>query len=92
MDPNPDPDAERRARLAWKGEILYAKSCGTRGRGGCVEGFVLHQLRVGNVEVVRDFLRFLEGRLVLLERDDPEGLKEMTENLIRRIRGHLEGR
>jgi hypothetical protein len=92
MDPNPDPDAERRARLARKGEILYAKSCGSKGRGGCAEGFAVHQLRVGNVEVVRDFLRFLEGRLALLERDDPEGVKGMTEGLIDRIRGHLEGR
>ena len=74
-----------------KGEVLYAKSCGTAGRGGCAEGFAIHQLRIGNEEVVRDFLRFLEGRLADLERDDPEGLRGMTEGLIARIRGHRRG-
>lgn len=86
----PDPvglTPDRRARLARKGEILYAKSCGTGGRGGCIEGFVTHQLRIGNEEVADDLLRFLEGRLADLERDDPEGLRGMTEGLIARIRG-----
>lgn len=81
--------SDRRAWLARKGEILYAKSCGQGGRGGCAEGFAIHQLRIGNEEVVRDFLRFLEGRLALLEADDPGGLRGMTEGLIARIRGHL---
>ena len=93
-DANPshvDPSPERRARLARKGEILYAKSCKVGGRGGCAEGFAIHQIRLGNEEVVRDFLRFLEGRLADLERDDPEGLREMTEGLIARIRGRRRG-
>jgi hypothetical protein len=86
MISKPASEPERRARLARKGEILYAKSCGTDGRGGCAEGFAIHQLRLGNEEVVRDFLRFLEARLALLEADDPEGLREMTEGLVGRIR------
>lgn len=86
MIPEPASEADRRARLARKGEILYAKSCGTDRRGGCAEGFAIHQLRIGNEEVVRDFLRFLQGRLALLEADDPEGLRGMTEGLIGRIR------
>src|SRR5256885_2375534 len=90
MSPGRGIDAEWRALLARKGEVLYAKSCGTEGRGGCVEGFAIHQLRIGNEEVVRDFLRFLEGRLVLLESDDPEGLRGITEDVVGRIRGHLE--
>jgi hypothetical protein len=84
-----DADADRRAALARKGEILYAKSCGAGGPGGCVEGFVTHQLRIGNTEVVRDLLRFLEGRLARLEADDPEGLRGLTERLVGRVRGHL---
>jgi hypothetical protein len=82
---------EHRARLARKGQFLYAKSCGTRGRGGCAEGFAIHQLGIGNEEVVGDFLRFLKGRLARLRRDDPEGLREMTEGLIARIRSRLDG-
>ena len=84
-----DLTSERRARLARKGEVLYAKSCGRGGRGGCVEGFATHQLRLGNEQVVRDLLRFLEGRLALLGGDDPEGLKERTGDLIGRVRGLL---
>jgi hypothetical protein len=80
---------ERRARLARKGEILYAKSCGTN--GDCAEGFATYQMRIGNHEVVRDFLGFLERRLATLGRDDPEGLRERTEALIARVRGLLEG-
>jgi hypothetical protein len=77
---------EHRALLTRKGELLYSKSCGAHGRGGCAEGFAIHQLRIGNEEVVRDFLRFLEGRLARLERDDPEGLRETTAELVARIR------
>jgi hypothetical protein len=79
--------AGRRALLAQKGKILYAKSCGTNGRSDCAEGFAIHQMRLGNTEVVADFLGFLERRLGQLERDDPEGLRAMTEGLIARIRG-----
>lgn len=85
------PTTERRERLARKGEILYAKSCGAKGRGGCVEGFVVHQIRVGNDEAARDLLGFLEGRLAALARDDSEGLREGTAGLIARVRGLLEG-
>ena len=93
-DANPsltDPTPERRARLARKGEILYAKSCKVGGCGGCAEGFAIHQIRLGNEEVVRDFLRFLQDRLADLERDGPEGLRAMTEGLAGRIRERLEG-
>ncbi len=85
------PPPESRARLALKGEALYAKSCRT-GRGACAEGFVVHQLRIGNEEVVRDFLRFLRARLADLEPNDPEGLRAMTEGLAGRIGEHLGGR
>jgi hypothetical protein len=82
---------ERRALLARKGEILYAKSCGAKGRGICAEGHAIYQLRLGNEAVVRDYLQFLEGRLAALESDDPEGLRAMTEGLIARIRESLGG-
>jgi hypothetical protein len=78
--------SEERGRLARKGEILYAKSCGAGGRGTCAESFVVHQLRLGRVEVARDLLRFLDDRIVVLRRDDPDGLLPTTEALAERIR------
>jgi hypothetical protein len=85
-----DLSPEERARLARKGEILYSKTCGTSGRGTCAESFALHQLRLGRVEVARDLLRFLDGRIAALRSDDPDGLLPMTEVLAARIRQHLE--
>jgi hypothetical protein len=89
MTAKPGSNPNRRARLARKAEVLYAKSCGTN--GDCAEGFAVHQLQIGNAEVVADFLRFLEGRLAQLETDDPDGLRAMTEGLIARIRGLTPG-
>ncbi len=71
-----------------KGTLLYAKSCGARGRVACAEGFAIHQLQIGNEEVARDFLRFLEDQLAELERGDREDLRGLTEGLIARICGH----
>ena len=87
VDPNLSP--EHRARLARKGEILYAKSCGAGGQGTCAESFALHQLRIGNVEVVRDLLRFLDAQLAALRVRDHDGLLAMTEGLAARIRRNL---
>lgn len=81
---------EDRARLARKGEILYAKSCGAGGQGTCAESFALHQLRIGNVEVVHDLLRFLDAQLDALRLHDHDGRHVMTEALVSRIRRHLE--
>jgi hypothetical protein len=86
----PELSAERRALLARKGRILYGKSCGTGGRGTCAESFARYQLRLGNVEVVRDLLRFLNSRLAALREHDPGGLLPMTESLAAEIRQHLE--
>jgi hypothetical protein len=77
---------ERRATLALKGEVLYGKSCGARGRAGCVESFARHQLRLGNVDVVRDLSRFVDGQIDLLRGYDPDGLLPMTEALAARLR------
>ena len=87
-----DLSPEERARLARKGEILYAKSCGKNGRGACAESFAVHQLRLGRLEVVHDLLRFLDGRLDALRSADPDGLLPATESLAARIRRHLEDR
>jgi hypothetical protein len=81
---------DERARLARKGEILYAKSCGAGGRGTCAESFASHQLRLGRVEVVRDLLRFLEGRIAALRRSDPDGLLPATQALAARILRRLD--
>jgi hypothetical protein len=84
-----DLSPEERARLARKGEILYSKSCGSGGRGTCAESFAVHHLRQGRIDVVRDLLRFLEGRIVALRSADPDGRLPATEVLAARIRGHL---
>jgi len=81
---------ERRALLAKKGQILYGKSCGASGRGSCALSFALHQLRLGNLDVVHDLLYFLEGELGMLKVHDPDDLRPMTESLVTRIRAHLE--
>jgi hypothetical protein len=78
---------EDRARLARKGEILYAKSCGV-GQGTCAESFAIHQLRLGNVEVVHDLLRFLVSQLDTSSPDVSRLVRTAT--LIARIRRHLE--
>lgn len=84
MPPELTPD--ERARLARKGEILYAKSCGARGDGTCAESFIAHQLRLGRDAVARDLLRFLDGRIAALRLDDPDGLLPTTEALAARVR------
>ena len=90
MDPVPSELSPReRDRLARKGELLYGKSCGTGGRGACAESFAVHQLRLGRVEVARDLLRFLDGRIDSLRSADPAGLLPETEALAARIRKHL---
>jgi hypothetical protein len=83
---------EERARLARKGEILYGKSCGRNGQATCAESFAVHQLRLGHVEVARDFLCFLDGRINALRAADPDGLLLATEALAARIREHLDDR
>jgi hypothetical protein len=82
--------AEDRARLARKGEILYGKFCGTGGRGICAEFFALHQTKLGNIEVVRDLLRFLDARIDALRARDDDDRLAITEALAARIRRNLE--
>jgi hypothetical protein len=92
MDPvHSELSPEERARLARKGQILYGKSCGMGGRGACAESFAVHQLRLGRVDVARDLLGFLDGRIAALLEDDPDGLLSVTESLAARIRRHLGG-
>ncbi len=81
--------SEERHRLARKGEILYSKSCGTRGRSTCAESFVAHQLRLGRVEVACDLLRFLDEQIAALRLNDPDGLLPTTEALAARIRRQM---
>jgi hypothetical protein len=78
-----------RARLARKGEALYAKSCGPGGRGDCAESFAVHQLGLGHIEAVHDLLRFLDDRINSLRSADPDGRLPATEALAARIRRHL---
>jgi hypothetical protein len=79
-------DTYRREVLARKGRTLYAKFCA--GDGSCAVSFALHHLRRGETEVVDDLVAFLEGRVVALERDNPDGRLEQTRTLLERIRGH----
>jgi hypothetical protein len=79
----------RRARLAQKGRVLYRKSCNPSGKKTCAEGFALHHIGRGEVEVVRDLLAFLEAEAEVLRRNDPELRLAQTKNLIDRVRHHL---
>jgi hypothetical protein len=81
---------ERRAGLARKGQLLYAKSCGANGKGTCAEGFALFHIGRGEAEIARDLLAFLESTIEALRGDDPEGRLASTEELAARIRRHLE--
>jgi hypothetical protein len=80
----------RRARLAAKGQILYAKSCGTKGKMSCVEGFALYHIERGEPEIARDLLGFLETRSEALRSSDPEGQLARTDELTARIRRYLD--
>jgi hypothetical protein len=79
----------RRARLAAKGRILYTKSCGTKGKMTCVEGFALYHIERGEAEIARDLLGFLETRSEALRSSDPEGQLARTAALAARIRQYL---
>lgn len=61
-DEEVDVSAERRAELAYKGERLYFKYCGTKGTGICAESFAEYHIWRGEYVVARDLLRFLVGR------------------------------
>jgi hypothetical protein len=80
----------RRARLAEKGRILYGKSCGTKGKRTCVEGFALYHIRRGESEIARDLLGFLETTRDALRSSDPEGQLAGTDELVVRIRQYLD--
>lgn len=84
---------ERRELLACKGQRLYGKYCGTKGRGICAESFAEYHIWRGELVVARDFLVFLSAQLELLRRSPctPEIQQQlvMTEGLIERIRRHL---
>ena len=82
--------AEDRARLAHKGRLLYAKFCGTNGRGICAESFALYHIWRGEGDVARDLLTFLETQIEALRDRDPEGRLALTSELASRLRRHLE--
>ncbi len=81
--------AQRRARLAAKGRILYAKMCGMKGKKTCVESFALYHIGRGEAEVARDLLAFLESTRDSLRAADPEGQLARTDELTERIRQYL---
>jgi hypothetical protein len=81
--------AQRRARLAEKGRILYAKSCGTKGKSTCVEGFARYHIARGEAEIADDLLGFLESKSEALRLSDPQGQLARTIELAARIREYL---
>jgi hypothetical protein len=92
MDPiEVEISPERRARLAVKGRNLYAKFCGTVGRGNCAESFALHHIRLGEPTVALELIAFLDERIEHLRVGDPDDRLAMTEALADRIRSHLDG-
>lgn len=59
QDEEVEVSAERRALLACKGQRLYDKYCGTKGRGICAESFAEYHIWRGEWVVARDFLVYL---------------------------------
>jgi hypothetical protein len=88
------PDAQltpiQRARLAEKGRLLYRKSCGASGKKTCAEGFAVHHINRGEIEVARDLLAFLESEVVNLRAADPGGRLALTDAMAARIREYLD--
>ena len=81
---------ERRALLACKGQRLYDKYCGTKGRGICAESFAEYHIWRGEWVVARDFLVYLHIQVDFLQRGASsapavEAQLAMTERLIARI-------
>lgn len=83
--PSSTLDPRRRAMLREKGRLLFNKTCD--GVGTCAENFALHHLRIGDLEVVRDFVDYLRLQLEGLSPTDPR--HAVTEALIERISAHL---
>ena len=78
--------SERREQLARKGQALYGKYCGTKGRGICAESFVEYHMWRGEFAVARDFLEFQRTQLEVLRQSPDEGNQlPITEQLISRI-------
>src|SRR4051812_44714134 len=87
-------DAERRTFLAQKGEILYAKYCGTQGHGICSESFAEYHIWRGEYVVAQDFLVYLESQLINLQDEschDPQAAFQLiiTQALFDRIKSLL---
>jgi hypothetical protein len=80
---------EERERLARKGRLLYAKSCGPQGLGTCALGFALYHISRGQRGVAQDLVTFLEAELDKLRRLDRDGLLTTTEELAAQIRRGL---
>jgi hypothetical protein len=81
---------ERRAFLAIKGQRLYGKYCGTKGRGICAESFAEYHIWRGEYSVARDLLVYLNGRVACLRQTEMMTAEiasqlDMTEGLIERI-------
>jgi hypothetical protein len=86
------PDSEtpdRRASLAAKARLLYARGCTPLDEGGCLEGFAHYHLERGELAVVTDLLEFLDGQVALLRSHGPAGRLAATEALVTRIREAL---
>ena len=81
---------QQRARLAEKGRILYRKSCGASDKKTCAESFAIYHIRLGEPEVARDLLAFLETEAESLRLADPDGRLGTTEQIAARIRRSLE--
>lgn len=72
---------ERRAFLAQKGKILYAKYCGTQGHGICSESFAEYHIWRGEYVIVRDFLIYFESELISLRDEaltNPQAAFQLT--------------
>jgi hypothetical protein len=79
-----------RQRLLRKARILLDKTCASARPGGCLEGFVAHQLRQGRAEVVAELAAMLRDRCRALEQHDPASRLETTRRLLQQLELRLE--
>jgi len=87
-------DEVRRAFLAQKGKILYAKYCGTQGHGICSESFAEYHIWRGEYVIARDFVVYLESQLIDLREQAQFDLQAafqltITQGLVDRIKSLL---
>jgi Arc/MetJ-type ribon-helix-helix transcriptional regulator len=69
--------------------LLYAKYCGLDGCGICAESFAEYHIARGEYAIARDYIQYLIRELDTLSAPEQIRQREITEQLIERIKDHL---